>query len=48
MEDVGEIEIDITDDDREPVQSPYPGLHPVPQNADVEPLNQVTDKILYD
>ena len=34
------VELDRTDDDEEPVQSPYPDRHPVPQYADVEPLQQ--------
>ena len=37
-----DVELDFTDDDEEPMQSPYPDLHPIPQYADVEPLQKVS------
>jgi hypothetical protein len=41
-----DFELVLTDDAWEPVQSPYPDWHPVPQYADVEPLQNVSSRSL--
>jgi hypothetical protein len=39
-----DFELALTDDAGEPVQSPCPDWHPVPQYADVEPLQKISSR----
>jgi hypothetical protein len=39
-----DFELALTDDAGEPVQSPYPDWQPVPQYADVEPLQKISSR----